>query len=128
MGITRMFQCCISMFIHIIKGVYLYTPISLNLLKSLTHLRTSLQPSLHRGRDYCTDTSTGRSTVIVQNSLQGTYRSSLLSLAHGEVEALPPHTCLIAQFKSMISKTTPLESLLFWTFLPETNRRAEGRL
>lgn len=59
-------------------------PISLNLLKRLTHLRTSLQPSLHKGRYYCTDTSTGRSTVIVQNSLQGTYRSSLVSLARGE--------------------------------------------
>lgn len=101
------------MFIHIIKGIYLYTPIFLNLLKSLTHLRTSLQPSLHTGRDYCTDPSTGRSTVIVQNSLKGTYRPSLVSLARGEVEALPPHTCLIAQFKSMVFKTTPLESVLF---------------
>lgn len=58
----------------------------------------------------------------MKNSLQGHLRGPW---DVERVDASPPHTCLTAQFKSLVSKTTVLGSGLHWPFVPETKMESE---
>lgn len=78
-----MFNYCISMFVHVFKGMHLDIQLKMSLLRSLAHLwpgnrkeRKRKRKGEGRGKEtvlslivLSTDASVEQSTVIVQNSL-----------------------------------------------------------